>query len=607
MKSSRDQYHSIDFFSIINILLPTVLLFFLQPVCAGSIFHTNDLLDSGASRPNILLIIADDITWSDFGFTGNTDVTTPNLDKLAHEGIKLTHVFSSSPVCAPARHALYTGLYPVRNGAYPNHSRLYSDTKTVFTYLKEEGYRVGLQGKSHVAPDKAFPFEHFDRGVKDNFKATRKFITKDSRPWFLVFASADAHRPWTRSHGPMPLAKKLKVPDYLHDNIDTREELSAYYAEINKLDWQVGKLMNVLEETGQTDNTVVLFISEQGSDFPFGGKWSLSDNGIRAVALARYPGVFVERSSTNALIQYVDFTPTILELAGIDPARIDTGNTDALGNKNFDGRNFISVLKSEKNSLREYIFAQMTTVGIKGYKESYPIRAVRDKRYKYIRNLQPQNQFNIEGIHSSSLLASWVKDAKGNPALAKRINRLYERPLEELYDLENDALETVNLISDVELAGRKVILEKELENWMLQQGDKGIETELNARSRISKKRWERLLKLGALASRQGNIQEAIEYIEDALQKEDDFAANSADRARAQYQLAGYYQLQGKNKEALSLLNEAIKIWQVNLSQNANYLSKNSLEQRKQACDLFFEINNQLDIDKMNPLSICREP
>ena len=108
--------------------------------------------------PNLLLIVADDATCGDFGFTGNREVRTPNLDRLASEGMQLTRMFTPATTCSPTRHALYTGLFPVRSGAYPNHAQARSGVRSMFGVLAEAGYRVALQGKEHVAPRASFPY-----------------------------------------------------------------------------------------------------------------------------------------------------------------------------------------------------------------------------------------------------------------------------------------------------------------------------------------------------------------------------------------------------------------------------------------------------------------
>ena len=440
----------------------------------------------GADRPNFLLIVADDVTWRDFGFIGNPDVKTPNLDRLASEGMSLQGMYTPATTCSPSRHALYTGLYPIRSGAYPNHTMVDEGTKSVFTYLKQAGYSVALQGKEHVQPKSSFPYEHWggkEEGI-DDFQPTREFMTRKSdEPWLLVFASNDPHSPWNRGPKNLHDPAKLTVPAYLHDNAETRRDLAAYYAEIHQLDTQVGHLLRLLKETNQVENTLVLFVSEQGGSFPYGGKWSVYDNGIRVTALARWPGKIAPASKSSALMQYVDVPPTFLQAAGVDPAGVDTGCSDANGSTKFDGRSFLNVLLGQSDTHREYVFSQHTTVGIIGFKEPYPIRAVRDARYKYIRNLAPQNTYSIGGIHGSELLKSWQQDSATNPELAKRIDWLFHRPGEELYDVDSDDLEQRNLAADPQYAEIKARLSKELDSWMSQQGDQGMETELKANER----------------------------------------------------------------------------------------------------------------------------
>ncbi|MBM4025088.1 MAG: sulfatase [Planctomycetes bacterium] len=435
-----------------------------------------------AERPNFLLIVADDLCWRDLGFTGNREVHTPNIDRLRSEGMYLQSMFTPATTCSPSRHALYTGLYCVRAGAYPNHTRAYDGTRSMFTHFKERGYRVALQNKTHVGPPATFPYEHI-RG-EDDLPPTRAFMTRDrGQPWLFVFASSNPHGPWTRGPQDRYDPAKLTVPPYLHDNAVTRQQLAAYYAEITQLDEQVGELMKLLEETQQVQNTLVMFVSEQGSSFPYGGKWSVYDNGIRVATVVRWPGKVKPGSASEALVQYVDVPPTFLAATGIDPAGIDTGCPDARGNRGFDGRSFLDVLLARSDRLRDYVFSQHTTVGINGYGEPYPMRAVRDGRYKLIRNLAPQNTYSINGIHKGEPITSWQADAAHDPKLAARIEWLFRRPAEELYDLETDPYEMKNLAADPRFAEIKARLGQQLDAWMAQQGDKGMETELKATSR----------------------------------------------------------------------------------------------------------------------------
>jgi N-sulfoglucosamine sulfohydrolase len=435
------------------------------------------------SRPNFMIIIADDLCWRDLGYEGSPDVKTPNLDQLRAESMHLRGMFNTATSCSPTRHALYTGLYPIRSGAYPNHTRVYDGTKSLFTHLKDAGYRVALQNKTHVGPAASFPFEHIDGA--DDLTKTTSFVTRNpAQPWFIVFASNDPHSPWTR--GPSYDPAKITIPPYLHDNTITREALATYFGEISKLDEQVGALMKMLDDTKQSQNTIVLFVSEQGSSFPYGGKWSVYDNGIHSSAILRWPGKVKPGTASTALMQYVDIPPTFLAAAGIDPTKIDVGCPDANGATGFDGRSFLPVLLGESTSLRDHIFAQHTTVGTNGAIGPYPIRAVRDTRYKLIRNLTPELTYTIGGLHKGQPIESWQADAKSNPSLAARVTHLFNRPAEELYDLQSDPFETKNLASDPAMTQIKARLQQQLDAWMTQQKDQGLETENLANTRQGK-------------------------------------------------------------------------------------------------------------------------
>lgn len=435
------------------------------------------------AKPNFLIIIADDLCWRDLGYEGSPDVNTPNLDKLRSESMHLKGMFNPATSCSPTRHSLYTGLYPIRSGAYPNHTRVYDGTKSLFTHLKTAGYRVALQNKTHVGPPASFPFEHIDGA--DDLTVSATFVTRDpAQPWFMVFASNDPHSPWTRGRKYDPA--KITVPPYLHDNAITRDALAKYFGEIGKLDEQVGALMKLLADTKQSENTVVLFVSEQGSSFPFGGKWSVYDNGIHSSAILRWPGKVKPGSSTSALMQYVDVTPTFLAAAGIDPTKIDVGCPDANGATGFDGRSFLPVLLGKTGTHRDHIFAQHTTIGTNGAIGPYPMRAVRDTRYKLIRNLTPDLTYTIGGIHKGEPLDSWKADAAQDYQLADRVKWLFNRPGEELYDLQADPYEFKNLAADPALVEIKAKLQKELDAWIIQQGDQGLETENLANTRQGK-------------------------------------------------------------------------------------------------------------------------
>jgi hypothetical protein len=133
---------------------------FAVAILLATIFTSAGVLPAEESvRPNLLIMIADDLCWRDLGYQGHPDVKTPNLDRLASEGMRLERMFNPAATCSPTRNALYSGLHCIRSGAFPNHTRLYDGTKSIFSHLKEMGYRVALQNKGHVGPFKSYPYE----------------------------------------------------------------------------------------------------------------------------------------------------------------------------------------------------------------------------------------------------------------------------------------------------------------------------------------------------------------------------------------------------------------------------------------------------------------
>ena len=447
---------------------------------------------SAGSQPNFIIFIADDFSYCDLGCWGSPDAKTPNLDRLASQGMKLTRTYTPAPVCSPTRLALYTALYPVKSGGYPNHSAVKSGTKSVVHYLKPLGYRVGIVGKTMIAPDDTFPFDlpqsksepvkkskkktsdEADSADQDlDFKAIKQYVSQDkSQPFCLVVASHQPHGPWDKGDVSIYDPKKISVPPYLVDTPQTREERARYLAEVTFLDGEVGRVMRILEQSGQTENTLFIFLSEQGSGFP-GGKYNLYDVGIRSAAIARWPGKIKPGSESDALSSYVDVVPTFIEAAGGKPV------------SGVDGRSFMGVLEGKTTKHLEYVFAQSTSLGVKGVSTPYGIRCVRDDRFKYILNLNHENEFPCSrAAHGAA--SSWVLKAKTDADARERLNRFLHRPEVELYDLKNDPWEQKNIADDP--ANRKTLarLRKELDSWMREQGDLGVQTELEAEKHLKK-------------------------------------------------------------------------------------------------------------------------
>ncbi len=439
-----------------------------------------------SGRPNIVLVVADDLSWHDIGCYGNKDVRTPNVDKLATQGVRFSRFYAPAPMCAPLRQALFTGIYPVRNGAYPNHSYVKPGTLSMPHHLKPLGYRVGLVGKTHFGPPECFPFEfpHSSRTSKGtgqkasgggdgeegaelplDFAAMDEFVARDrSQPFCLVVASQEPHSPWNLGDAAVYQQDKLQLPPYLVDTPSIRRNLARYYAEVAVLDTEVGRVMSILDRHGLADNTILIFMSEQGSSVPF-GKWTLYEAGIHGGVLIRWPGVVQAGRVSPALLSYVDILPTLIEAAG--------GKAPA----ELDGRSFLNTLRGGSDAGNEYVFAEQTSRGIGGGRNQlFGIRCVRDARYKLIRNLNPGHEMQGAAVSTAK---SWLKEAKPtDQAFAmKQTERYLRRPPLELYDLEADPWEMNNLADDPAQAETVRRLNGILDAWMKAQGDQGAATE----------------------------------------------------------------------------------------------------------------------------------
>ena len=226
-------------------------------------------------------MIADDCTYLDMEIYGG-QARTPNLNKLAKEGLTFTRCFQTAPMCSPTRHNIYTGLYPVKSGAWPNHTCVYPGTKSIAHYLQDAGYRVALSGKTHIAPKESFPFE-YSNDFRNNGPATKplfpnlkKFIAQcrsSDTPFCLFACSNEPHSPYNKGDPSAYPPGSLKLPPSWVDTPATRDSYSKYLAEITYYDWQCGALLSLLDDFGLRDNTLVVVVSEQGSGFPF-AKWT---------------------------------------------------------------------------------------------------------------------------------------------------------------------------------------------------------------------------------------------------------------------------------------------------------------------------------------------
>jgi uncharacterized sulfatase len=452
---------------------------FLYPL---ALFLFWSLPATAAQKPNLVFMIADDCTYLDMEVYGG-QAKTPNLNQLAKQGLKFTRCFQTAPMCSPTRHNIYTGLYPVRSGAWPNHTCVYPGTKSIAHYLKDSGYRVALSGKTHISPRESFPFEYSDDfrkhgpETKPLFGNLRKLLTESKTagtPFCLFACSNEPHSPYTKGDPSAYPPQSLVLPPSWVDTVATRENYSKYLAEITFFDWQCGQLLKLLDELGLRDNTLVIAVSEQGSAFPF-AKWTCFELGVTSGMIARWPGKVKPGTTTDALVEYVDVTPTFLDVAGAKA-------------QDLDGKSFLPVLLGKADEHKTYTYGLHTTRGIINGSEAFGIRSCGTKRHRYIRNLHPDTTFTNavtrKGGDKADFWGSWVYQAERGDAHAKAmVSKYQKRPAEELYDVMADPHCLKNLIDDPKLANTRKELSAKLDAWMKSQGDKGAATEEIAHTR----------------------------------------------------------------------------------------------------------------------------
>lgn len=432
-------------------------------------------------KPNIVLVIADDCRFLDLGCYGSPDAITPNIDRLAAEGVRFTRFFQATAMSSATRHCLLTGLYPVRSGAYPNHTRLNDGVGTLPQYLKQAGYRVALEGKRHIAPIEAFPFEYLSNEQQrtvypELIEPFLADVARSGEPFFLYVGSTEPHDPWNKGDQSLWNPDDLTLPCNLVDTPATRKQFRNYLAEINELDNQVGAVDALLHKYGLDENTIFIFTSEQGYSFPF-GKWTCYDEGLHTGFVIRWPGTVKPGRVTDAMCEYVDVTPTLVDIAG---GKIPEG---------LDGRSFLPVIKDETDSFKNEVYGIQTSRGIFFGPEYYAIRSIRNERYAYIMNLTPEATFKCMSTNpKKGWWMSWKEKAATDEFARRQVERYQKRPAEELYDIVNDPFQTRNLADDPQYAGEKARMRAELLQWMESQGDKGQQTEMEALEHMVKHR-----------------------------------------------------------------------------------------------------------------------
>jgi N-sulfoglucosamine sulfohydrolase len=415
-----------------------------------------------ASKPNFVVFIADDHSMLDSAAYGAAEIRTPNMQRLAESGMKFTHAFVASPSCGPSRTALLTGLWSARNGAEPNHKPKRADVASLPPVLHALGYEVAAIGKvAHnvFAKDHGFDFiEATSKGISET-KAVADFLDqrKTAKPLCLFVGTRHPHTPWTSPSAYAP--EKIALPPTHVDTPETREMRARYLTDVTKADVLLGEVHAMVREKIRGD-TLFIYTADHGGAWPF-SKWTLYDEGIRVPLIVEWPGHLKPGSLNDAMVCWPDLLPTFIELAG---GEVPAG---------LDGKSFAGLLHGTAKTHRERVFS---THSGDGDFNVYPIRSVRTRDWKYIRNLHPEFQQHThisrsEGPSGREYWMSWLDAASKDPNAAAIVNRYIQHPAEELYDLVADPFELNNLAIDPMQSDRLDALRHELNVWMREQGD----------------------------------------------------------------------------------------------------------------------------------------
>jgi len=431
--------------------------------CSGSV-----AAEQPPARPNILLYVTDDHGTNDAGCYGNPLIRTPGLDLLAEEGTRFTYGFCTCSTCSPSRAVLLTGMYNHANGQYGlahgrHHFASFAGVQSLPVMLADGGYRTASVGKYHVAPEAAYHFAEYLPGGSPEQMADncREFIQAGGNaPFFLYFCTSEPHRPFRRE-GSVPVdPKDVIVPPYLPDTPECRDELAQYYGSVERADKGLLRLIAILRETGHWEDTVIVYVSDNGIAFP-GAKTTLYEPGIHLPCVVRDPAQAQQGGVCNAMINWADITPTLLDFAGVKPEK-----------PQYQGRSFRAALGQEHPEGWDATYASHTTHEVTMY---YPMRVVRTRRYKLIWNLAHTLEYPFASDLWKSSTWQGVLERGDTQYGPRTVEAFLHRPRFELYDLESDPLESKNLADNpqyaavlAELKGKlKAFQERTKDPWIL--------------------------------------------------------------------------------------------------------------------------------------------
>ncbi len=394
-------------------------------------------------KPNIILIIADDMSWNDAGAYGHPHIRTPHIDRMAANGMRFDQAFLMTSSCSPSRSSIITGKYPHQTNAEQLHWLLPGDNITFVEKLKSLGYWTAQAGKWHLGPEVEDRFDLVRKGGSEEDKQLRSRDGSgcedwvqtlrdrpEDQPFFLWLAAIDPHRGYQEGiianpHQP----EDAVIPPYMPDEPEVKADFALYYDEIARMDDYIGKVIDELDTQGILEETIILFISDNGRPFPR-DKTTLYDGGIKTPWIMYGPGYIPEGAVYPHLVSAVDIAPTFLDFAGIQPP------------SEMMGKSFQPVIQNTDTIIREMIYAEDHWHDFDDY-----TRAVRTDRFKYIRNFYPElpNTPPADALRSPTF--SMMKKLRDEGTLTEVQQVVFQtpRPEEELYDIVSDPHEMNNL------------------------------------------------------------------------------------------------------------------------------------------------------------------
>ncbi len=429
---------------------------------AGLLLISNFVEAEEPRRTNIILFIADDMAWDDCGAYGHPHIQTPNLDRLAREGMRFDNAYLTCSSCSPSRSSIITGRYPhSTGGAHQLHNNLPADQITFVDMLREAGYYTALAGKLHPRKTTGDRFNKIYHPGKKEAGGCGNWVKSlqerpVDRPFFLWLASFDPHRPYEPNAIPKPHTNDdVVVPAYLPDAPESRRDLALYYDEISRVDHFIGKVLTELDRQGETNNTMVLFISDNGRPFPR-CKTTIYNSGVKTPFIVRWPSVVKPGSVSASMVSTVDIAPTFCSIAGLKAS------------KTFQGVNFRLLLKHPGQTIRDYTYSEHNWHDFDDHQ-----RSCHSLRFNYIRTTYT----DIPGTPPADAVRSPTyqlmhKLKVENKLTSAQLNPyVVPRPVEEFYDLFNDPHELHNLASDPGFQSELLLHREKLNRWIAETND----------------------------------------------------------------------------------------------------------------------------------------